>query len=1177
MSIYCGAKRTQPDQRQSAALRLTRTLAFALFQLALTAAVGASPTTACSDGLYAASPHFQAQLRTVGTRPAELRIPLQPGHEWLIEAHERGNDALLEIRDSTGRMLAQADHPERRTGTRRAIVSTSSDLPSIVLRVSGKEHDAVHGTVDIAVVDLAALSKNPACLSAFRSLAAGDADYAIAQQISLARTPMTGATQTAREAYLRAAEEYATAQATLGGTGDATLRAELALAIAGVRYFDLQDWRGSAQWATEAGKLFEHDAYRRARAEALAAAAWIEIATESRPGIATAGESDPKALFGRARRTLRDLYLFHDRRHEPYDAALQMNNIGLAFMYEGRFHECIATARTASRLFARIGETPRQALAWQNRAVCHWGLGHLPEALRAFNRALRDMKPEPYPQLYLLTLNNTALINYALGHFDDSLRLHDQALELATRSQNRREEAQSLYGIGVTYYALGDRMQAREFLERSLAIRTTAFDGRGRRATLRSLATLYADLGEFHKAIEFDREALSLATAPTSRARSRIQLAVHSALDGNPQVALDILAEIIDPDNVPDPLVRAQARVQRAVIKRQSGDYQESLNDLGSAIPVFQSLGAVTDGFYADLERARSLKLTGNQSAALVAVDQALARSEFIRTQTANPEFRAQLQLPLRAAYDLKLDLLWEKFDSAVKAGLEHEAAGIAATAFHSADSARARSFADVSAQQYSPARGDLAADLIRREALYRNLAGLRFALDFRLDHAESTDLRARNFQSEIAGLQRQLDTLNNAIASRAATGHSSAFAHGASASMESMALPADAAIAAYWLGAHDAYAWAVNPAGIHWVRLSDSITITNAARVFHDSLVRLADVPRERRLESGSVLYDEIIRPVEPWLAPYQRWYVIADAALNYVPFAALRENRDDGPRYVVAAHDVASAPAAWLLLAPPPRSEPSRAALPDRHARILLVSDPVYERSDPRLPPEESPRAAGDLPTPSRRDRERRYQRIPGTAREAAGIRAQFTAGDVDSFTGFDASRDRLLQLDWSQYRFIHIASHGHVDAQMPQLSALMLSAYDRRAEPIEAALRSADVSSLNLAADVAVFSGCDTALGKEVLNEGMVGIAYVALARGAGAVVSSLWQVPDETGSDLMTDFYRHMLRDSMSPVTALSASMRSVLKRNPSADPALWAAFHVSVAGVAARHQWNEGLP
>jgi hypothetical protein len=71
---------------------------------------------------------------------------------------------------------------------------------------------------------------------------------------------------------------------------------------------------------------------------------------------------------------------------------------------------------------------------------------------------------------------------------------------------------------------------------------------------------------------------------------------------------------------------------------------------------------------------------------------------------------------------------------------------------------------------------------------------------------------------------------------------------------------------------------------------------------------------------------------------------------------------------------------------------------------------------------------------------------------------------------------------------------------------------------------------------------------------------------LARGARAVVASLWPVPDEIGARLMTEFYQHMLHDSMDPEAALGKAMRSMLLREPSADPALWAAFQVSVAAL-----------
>jgi len=1144
--------------------RIYRDLSCIALLLMNCAAFGQPDSAACSTALEPGRTDVTAHLATLGTRAATVTLPLTADHEWLIEARERGNDAVVELSDAAAHLLTRADHPERRTGTRRLIVAPGYAEP-LMLRVTGKEHPAVSGTVDIAVFDLAALASSPLCAQAYRAIVKGDADYAAAQQIVLRQAPSADG-PTAHDVYARAAAEYSAADTLLESQHDGPLRGEVDLALAGIWYFDLQDWRRSAAWARAAQRLFEGlDPYHLARAEGLLAAAWIEMATDPMSSGSAADAGDQHGLMQAARRMLRRLRVFHSSRGERYDAAIQLNNIAIAYMYEGRHDECVVAARAARKAFSELGETPRQALASQNQAICYWGLGHLAQALDAFNRALTDLKPEPYPPLYLATLNNTALMNYALGHFDESLRLHDRALDLAIRSQNRREEAQSLYGIGVTYYALGDHELAREFLERSLAIRTAAFDGRGRHATLRSLATIFSDLGDYRRAIAWDRESLALATGRRSRAISSIQIAVHTALAGDPTEALAALDELIEAGAVPDVLIVAQARLERAVIERRGGHYEAALRDLGAAIPLFRRSGSDFDQFSAELERARTLQLAGRPVASRAAVDQALSKSEAIRTRTANPEFRAQLQLPLRPAYDLKLDLLWTEYTVSVQAGRPAEAARIGEVAFRTADAARAQSFRDIAFQQFSAgARRDLTSAFERRERLYQELAGLRFSLESRLDRSGSADPRVKQLRGEIAELQREVDTLNTRIAVRTAL-HDSALPdmlpHRGNATLRS---PADMAIIAYWMGAHSAYAWALTPAGVHWVRFPEPESITAAARELHHSLEHVADVTRERRLDAASKLYGKILKPIEDWLKPFRHWYFVPDGALNYVAFAALKDGSGEGSAYPVISHDIALTPAAWLLSEASPRQNSSPP--PDR---TLVVSDPVYERSDPRL----TPSHAGD-PTlfPSAADRTleagtgQGYTRLPATAREAAAIRALFPTTTVDAFDGIDATRSRILTLDWSRYRFIHIASHGHTDARIPQLSAIILSSYDSRGQRIEDAFRAADMAGLNLNAEVVVFSGCDTALGKEVLNEGMVGLTYTTLARGAGAVVSSLWPVPDERSANLMTEFYQHLIIESMRPTAALAAAMRSVLRRNPSADPALWAAFQVAVVGM-----------
>jgi CHAT domain-containing protein len=92
--------------------------------------------------------------------------------------------------------------------------------------------------------------------------------------------------------------------------------------------------------------------------------------------------------------------------------------------------------------------------------------------------------------------------------------------------------------------------------------------------------------------------------------------------------------------------------------------------------------------------------------------------------------------------------------------------------------------------------------------------------------------------------------------------------------------------------------------------------------------------------------------------------------------------------------------------------------------------------------------------------------------------------------------------------------------------------------------------------------VLSACDTALGKDMTGEGLIGLRYVVLARGARAAIASLWQVPDQVTGQLMVRFYSSVLRRESSVVAAASSAMRDMIA-GPLKDPALWAAFPVAI--------------
>lgn len=1066
-----------------------------------------------------------------------------PGHAYLIEVEERENDALVEVLDPDGSVLAQSDEPELRSGTRRVLIA---DAPaSLVVRVTGKEDPTLVGSARVRLLEVAALAALPGCVALEKGLAAADADYARAAALS--RAAQTSPTTSVRDAYLKVADAYLRAEQSSAAIDDPALRGQIELALAHLFYYSLTDWDGAADWAHRAAaSLRSVDPYRRARAQGLEAESWIE-----------SGRSDVRSveLLERARTQLRRLVGFHLGRAERYDAGALMSDISLTYLYQSRYSDCVQEAAVAASEFEAAHAVSRQAQAWQNRALCLWGMGHLSEAREWFKRALADERPNALAFSHPVMLNNTALIDYALGRFDESLQLFDRALSYAQDHQQPRDAAQSLYGIGVDYYALGDGPRARTFLERSLAIRTPALDRRGRLTTLRALATLDGDEGRLEDAIAADREALSLSGAPAAMELVTVQLAGHLAAAGHTNEARALLDAALR-DAARYPFVEAQALLERGSELRASGQLRQALADLGAARTRLHALGDGRDEFEANLEIARALRSLGEPRAALAATDHALALADTLRLQSANPALRSQLESPLRAAYELKIELLRAGYDNATGAGDQAGANRLCVEAFLTADRSRARSLADIAAQTYPPTlRKSLAPQLRRRDQLYRELTARRFVFDARLEH-DANDPRLKPLAAEIAELERQADALNTLIATRAEQTSGSGRAGRTESRLPR--LPADAALVSYWLGSESAYAWVISAGTIHWTRLSASSEISRQARAFHLSLTRLVDVPTAQRLMDARALGDLIVRPIAAWLGPARLWVIVPDGALDYVPVGALRLSEDGGESFAIRHHDVALLPAAWML-SNPANTEPHH----DRE--LLLVADPVYQGDDPRLRGvTTSPDAPRDSLAAS--DSAAQYQRLPYTAEEADDIATQFPNGSVDELVGLEATRQRLLALDLSRYRFIHFATHGVVDAQVPELSALILSAYDVSGYRVEAAVRVADLLLQHLSADVAVFSACDTALGKQTPSEGLVGIASTVLARGAKAVVASLWPVSDEMGARLMTDFYRHLLQP-MAPAAALGAAMRSVVRQDGSADPALWASYQVSVLSLA----------
>jgi CHAT domain-containing protein len=290
------------------------------------------------------------------------------------------------------------------------------------------------------------------------------------------------------------------------------------------------------------------------------------------------------------------------------------------------------------------------------------------------------------------------------------------------------------------------------------------------------------------------------------------------------------------------------------------------------------------------------------------------------------------------------------------------------------------------------------------------------------------------------------------------------------------------------------------------------------------DALWRSAGAPGGAFERPARALYKLLIEPAEPVLTRMRHLVIVPDAAAPSAPFAAMLDARG---RTLIERWSVSYAPSVTALV----RMVETARARGGRSSGMLAVGAPRFAR--------------GHSPLPATADE----------ARRVAGLMGRATV-----LTGSAATRARVLKAG-AAARFVHLATHGVLDERAPMQSAVVLTP----AGTDDGLLRARDLADASLAADMVVLSACQTALGKHIGGEGVIGLTWALFVGGATSTVASQWQVYDESTRALMVEFYRRLGPASRAPVAKAEALRQAQLavRRNPRyRHPYYWAAFMLS---------------
>jgi CHAT domain-containing protein/uncharacterized protein HemY len=298
-----------------------------------------------------------------------------------------------------------------------------------------------------------------------------------------------------------------------------------------------------------------------------------------------------------------------------------------------------------------------------------------------------------------------------------------------------------------------------------------------------------------------------------------------------------------------------------------------------------------------------------------------------------------------------------------------------------------------------------------------------------------------------------------------------------------------------------------------------------------------------ERNNRYGSLstqLYKLLLEPAQALLKGKTSLVIVPDGALWELPFQALLTPAN---RYLIEDAAIARAPSLTVLreMAKPKRKDA------EAPASLLALGNP----------------ALGNSPGRTAVLQDEKLEALPDTERQVRLLGGLYPDAQRKVYVGAEATEERF-KAEASGYRILHLATHGILDDRSPMYSHLVLSQTAEKSKE-DGLLEAWEILNLDLKADLAVLSACETARGRVSAGEGMIGLSWVLFVAGVPTTVVSQWKVRSDSTADLMIEFHRQLSgKAARSPrlVTKAEALRQAALKVMANSryrHPFYWAGF------------------
>ncbi|HKR13292.1 MAG TPA: CHAT domain-containing tetratricopeptide repeat protein [Pyrinomonadaceae bacterium] len=282
--------------------------------------------------------------------------------------------------------------------------------------------------------------------------------------------------------------------------------------------------------------------------------------------------------------------------------------------------------------------------------------------------------------------------------------------------------------------------------------------------------------------------------------------------------------------------------------------------------------------------------------------------------------------------------------------------------------------------------------------------------------------------------------------------------------------------------------------------------------------------------------LYNLLLKPASEQLRGKTNLVIAPDSNLWDLPFQALVSNTN---RFMIEDASISYAPSLTVL------REMTRRRMDQRTTRgpstLLALGNPVMGE-EPVQRAHRTLRNASLSPLPEAGEEVRALGRLYGASRSKV-------------YVGAEAREDRVKN-EAGQASILHFTTHGTLNNVSPMYSYLTLAGGGPNDDGL---LEAWELMQLDLKAELAVLSACETARGRIGAGEGTIGFSWAMFIAGVPSIVVSQWKVESAGTRDLMVNFHRSLISNPRTKTDALRQAALKLMRNPETSHPFYWAGF------------------